>query len=217
MWIDPVNTIDLFIKGLLVGIVASAPMGPVGILCIQRTLNKGRTYGLITGVGAAFSDIVYAMMTGLGLVVVQNFISDNIYVLQIVGSVMLFAFGIYTFLSDPSHAMRPVSKNKGTLLHNMITAFLVTFSNPLIIFLFLALFARFTFVTPENNLIEQIVGYMGIFVGALLWWFVLSYCIDKVRAKFNVNGIVVINRIIGGLVMAVSAVGFIMTLSGLSL
>lgn len=217
MWIDPVNTIDLFIKGLIVGVVASAPMGPVGILCIQRTLNKGRTYGLITGVGAAFSDIVYAMITGLGLAVVQDFISDNIYALQLIGSAMLFVFGLYTFFSDPSYSMRPVSKNKGTLLHNMITAFLVTFSNPLIIFLFLALFARFTFVTPDNHLIEQITGYLAIFVGALLWWFMLSYCIDKVRTKFNVSGIQLINRIIGVLVMVVSAVGFIMTLSGLSL
>ena len=86
----------LILKGLLVGIIASAPMGPVGILCIQRTIQKGRPYGIVTGAGAALSDIFYALITGLGMSFVMDFIGEkqNIFWLKLAGSVMLFIFGI---------------------------------------------------------------------------------------------------------------------------
>lgn len=217
MWFEPVNTLDLLIKGLIVGIVASAPMGPVGVLCIQRTLNKGRWYGFVTGIGAAFSDIVYALITGFGMSFVVDFIENetNMFYLQLVGSIMLFLFGIYTYRSDPRQSLRPASKNRGTLIHNMVTGFLVTFSNPLIIFLFVALFARFTFVVPDH-LLQQSLGYVSVFVGALLWWFTLTFFVNKVRAHFDVKGIWILNRIIGAVVIVASVAGIVITLSGLS-
>lgn len=215
MWFESVSTIDLVIKGLLIGIVASAPMGPVGVLCIQRTLNKGRWYGFITGLGAAISDIIYALITGFGMSFVVDFIENvqTMFYLKLIGSVMLFCFGIYTFKSNPAESMRPTSKNKGTLLHNFITAFLVTLSNPLIIFLFVALFARFTFVVPDH-LIQQSMGYISIFIGALLWWFLLSYSINKIRARFNVKELFLINKVIGSIVSIAAVIGIIVTFIG---
>ena len=217
MWFEPVSTLDLIIKGLLIGIVASAPMGPVGVLCIQRTLNKGRWFGFVTGIGAAFSDIIYALITGFGMSFVVDFIEDktNMFYLQLIGSVMLFLFGVYTFRSNPSKSIRPTSKNKGTLVHNMVTGFFVTFSNPLIIFLFVALFARFTFVVPDH-FVQQSIGYLSIALGALIWWFVLTYFIDKVRSRFDVRGIWILNRIIGSVVIIAAIIGIIITLAGLS-
>ena len=217
MWLEPVSTLDLIIKGLLIGIVASAPMGPVGILCIQRTLNKGRWFGFVTGIGAAFSDIIYAMITGLGMSFVVDFIEDktNMFYLQLIGSVMMFIFGIYTYRSNPTKSIRPTSPKKGTLVHNMVTGFFVTFSNPLIIFLFVALFARFTFVVPDF-LVQQSIGYLSIALGALLWWFTLTYFIDKVRSRFDVKGIWILNRIIGSIVIVAAIGGIIVTLTGLS-
>lgn len=87
----------LILKGLLVGIIASAPMGPVGVLCIQRTLQKGRSYGIVTGAGAALSDIFYALMTGFGMSFVMDFIDNeqNIFWLKLIGSVMLFILCIH--------------------------------------------------------------------------------------------------------------------------
>ena len=87
-------------KGMLIGLLASAPMGPVGILCVQRTLNKGRWYGFITGVGAAVSDIIYAAVAGFGMSFVMDLLNDQQtkFYLQIVGSVLLLIFGIYTYL-----------------------------------------------------------------------------------------------------------------------
>ena len=216
MWFENVNLLDLTVKGMIVGMVASAPMGPVGVLCIQRTLNKGRWYGLVTGLGAAASDIIYAIITGVGMSFVIEFIENprTMYILQLVGSVLLFCFGYFTFRTKPQ--LRPSSKKKGTLTHNGVTGFLVTFSNPLIIFLFLALFARFTFVVPEH-LGQQILGYISIFLGAMLWWYGLTYIVDKLRLTFELERIGLINRIIGVTVMVASILGLLSTLLGLTL
>ncbi len=157
-----VTIIDLLVKGFIIGVVVSAPMGPVGVLCVQRTLNKGRWYGFLTGLGASFSDIIYALLTGYGMSFIFDFINANIFYLQLLGSVMLLLFGIYTFRSNPVHSIRPASSNKGSYFHNFITAFFVTLSNPLIIFLFIGLFARFAFVQPGVLVFEEITGYVAI-------------------------------------------------------
>ena len=218
MWFEPVSTLDIILKGLLIGIVASAPMGPVGVLCIQRTLNKGRWFGFVTGIGAALSDIVYALITGFGMSFVVEFIENktNMFYLQLIGSIMLFFFGLYTYRSNPAESIRPASQNKGSLIHNFVTAFFVTFSNPLIIFLFVALFARFTFVIPDH-VFQQSLGYLSIFIGALIWWFALAYAINKVRTRFKVKEIFILNRIIGGVVIVAAIAGFMITITGLSL
>ena len=213
MWIEPVNTLELVIKGLIVGILASAPMGPVGVLTIQRTLNKGRWYGMATGLGAAVSDIIYAAISLLGMSFVMDIIENprNMFWFKVMGGILLMLFGIYTYMSNPTNNLRPTNPNKGSLWHNGITGFLVTFSNPLIILLFIALMARFEFVVPEHYW-EQGLGYIAIFGGALLWWFGLTYIIDKVRTKFQVSTICLINRIIGSIVIVAGFIGFLWAL-----
>ena len=183
-------------------------MGPVGVLCIQRTLNKGRWYGFITGIGACVSDIIYALFTGFGMSFVMNFVGNehNRFILQISGSVVLLLFGIYCYRSNPTKNMHKSNKNqKGTLAHNGITAFLVTLSNPLIIFLFIFLFAQFAFVVNDRPF-EMTVGYASIILGAMLWWFGLTWLIDKVRDKFDNNGILLINRVVGCIVVIFSVI-----------
>lgn len=203
-----IDILDFIFKGLLIGIIASAPMGPVGVLCIQRTLNKGRWYGFITGIGATVSDIIYALVTGFGMSFVMDFINDerSRFLLQMCGSVLLFFFGVYCYRSDPTtkihHSKR---QQKGSLIHNGITAFIVTFINPLIIFLFIFLFAQFAFIVPGRP-VEMTVGYISVIGGALLWWFGLTWLVDKVRGKFDNNGIVLINRTVGSIVIIFSLI-----------
>lgn len=202
------DILDFVFKGILIGLMASAPMGPVGVLCIQRTLNKGRWYGFITGIGACVSDIIYALFTGFGMSFVMNFVGNehNRFILQISGSVVLLLFGIYCYRSNPTKNMHQSNKNqKGTLAHNGITAFLVTLSNPLIIFLFIFLFAQFAFVVNDRPF-EMTVGYASIILGAMLWWFGLTWLIDKVRGKFDYNGILLINRVVGCIVVIFSVI-----------
>jgi threonine/homoserine/homoserine lactone efflux protein len=205
-----IDMLDCIIKGILIGMLASAPMGPVGILCIQRTLNKGRWYGFVTGIGAAASDIIYALFTGLGMSFVMDFINNaqNKFLLQIFGSLMLLGFGIYSYMSDPMKNAHQSSNKKGSLTHNGVTAFLVTLSNPLIIFLFMATFGSFAFIIPDHPL-EMTVGYLSIVIGALLWWFGLTWLVDKIRNKFDVSGIVILNKIIGSIVIVFSLVALV--------
>ena len=216
MHFDVPNILDFIFKGMLIGIIASAPMGPVGVLCVQRTLNKGRWYGFVTGCGAAVSDIIYAGITGLGMSFVVDFVDDDQhrFYLQIIGSLMLLAFGWFTYRTDPTKNMHMSGKNKGTLTHNAITAFFVTLSNPLIIFLFIALYAQFAFVLP-NHPFEMIVGFLSIVGGALLWWWGLTWLVDKIRTKFDENGIRIINQAIGVAVIIGSVIMLLGTTTNL--
>lgn len=213
-WIEQVTILDILVKGLIIGVVVSAPLGPVGVLCIQRTLNKGRWYGFVTGLGACLSDIIYALITGYGMSFMDEFLMKHQILLQIIGSIMLFVFGVYTFRSNPVQSIRPVSSTPGTYLHNFITAFFVTLSNPLIIFLFIGLFARFSFVMPDSPLELQLTGYLAIVLGAWAWWFGITFFVNKVRTRFNVRGIWILNRIIGVVVMLASVVSIVYTLLG---
>ena len=209
--------LNILWKGFIIGVIVSAPLGPVGVLCIQRTLNKGRWYGFVTGIGASMSDLCYALLTGYGMSFVFDYVNKNIFYLQLIGSIMLLAFGIYTFRSNPVKSLRPPSGNKGTYLHNLVTAFFVTLSNPLIIFLFIGLFARFSFAGGGALVSETVLGYLSILLGALSWWFGITYFVNKVRAHFNLRGIWIVNRIIGSVVAIVSLVGLAFTLMGESL
>lgn len=202
-----IDILDLVFKGILIGVLASAPMGPVGVLCVQRTLNKGRWYGFVTGVGAAVSDIIYAAITGFGMSFVMDLVTNerNKFWLQIAGSLVLLAFGVYCWRSNPTRRMHVSGKQKGSLVYNGVTAFWVTFFNPLIVFLFMAAFAQLAFVVP-NHPVEMSVGYLSIVAGALLWWFGLTWLIDKIRGKFDTNGIVIINKVIGSIVIIFSLI-----------
>jgi threonine/homoserine/homoserine lactone efflux protein len=214
MFQTEVTILDILIKGFIIGIIVSAPLGPVGVLCIQRTLNKGRWYGFVTGLGAALSDITYALLTGYGMSFISGFIENHIFLFQLFGSIMLFVFGIYTFTSNPVKSLRPVSTAKGTYFHNFITSFFVTLSNPLIIFLYIGLYARFAFAGKDQLFYEQVSSYIAIMLGALTWWFFITHIVNKVRKRFNLRGIWMINRVIGAIVIIVSIIGCIFTLLG---
>lgn len=211
-----IDILDIILKGILIGIIASAPMGPVGVLCIQRTLNKGRWYGFVTGVGASVSDIIYALFTGLGMSFIMDLITEpqNLFMLKISGSFILLLFGIYCYRNNPTKDMHVSSNQKGTLFHNGMTAFFVTISNPLIIFLFMGCFAQFAFVVPNHPFLMT-AGYLSIVLGALLWWFGLTWLIDKVRGKFDKNGIIIINKVIGSIVIIFSVIMLIGTIFNL--
>jgi threonine/homoserine/homoserine lactone efflux protein len=158
-------------------------------------LNKGRWYGFVTGIGASLSDIAYALLTGYGMSFVFDYVNKNIFYLQLFGSILLLIFGIYTFRSNPVQSIRPVSTSKGSYFHNFITAFAVTLSNPLIIFLFVGLFARFAFVSEGVLVFEAVTGYLAIALGALTWWFGITFFVNKVRTQFNLRGIWILNRV----------------------
>lgn len=203
-------------RGIAIGVIISAPMGPVGILCVQRTLDKGRKNGLFTGVGAAISDIIYCLLTGFGLSFIEDFLKANQDIIQIIGSVVLMVFGLYLFRSNPARTLKTPEEAKVSPKKTIISGFLFTFSNPLIIFLIIGLFARFNFTLPEILFPQYMVGFVAIFAGALLWWWVVTYFVDKVRSHFNLRSMWLINRITGCIIMVFALVGVITGVSGIA-
>ncbi|MDR2621162.1 MAG: LysE family translocator [Dysgonamonadaceae bacterium] len=201
--------IDIIYKGILIGILVSAPMGPIGLLCIQRTLNKGQWHGFFSGVGAALSDLFYAGMVCLGMGFVVDFIEGNQSILQIIGSIFLMAFGIYIFRSNPSKQLHKPKENVNSFPQDVISAFFLTLSNPLIIFVYIVLFSRFNFISPEEKIYSMLLGLLCIIIGALSWWFLITFLVGKLRKIINLRGLWLINKIVGTVIIILSIVGII--------
>ena len=205
--------IDTIIHGIIIGLSISVPLGPIGMLCIQRTLNRGQKYGLITGFGATTSDIIYTIITLFFLTFVVDFIDAHRVIIQIVGSIIVIFFGVWIYRSNPVTQPRAQdAKIKHSLFEDYITSLLLTLSNPLILFVLIALGAHFNFVTKETKLFEIIIGLSSIVIGAGAWWFMLTYSASHFREQFNVRGLKLINRITGILIVLLGVVGVIKSL-----
>lgn len=181
-------------------------MGPIGILTVQRTLNQGRKSGIYTGVGAAVSDLFYCLLTGLGLSMVTDFIATHVSELQVFGSIILVVYSIYMIIHEPKAHVDDDNVN-GDNTRDVITGFLFTLSNPLIIFLVIPLFARFGFPLPEHRWYHIILGYAMIVAGAMLWWLGITYIVDKVRSRFDKRSMWTINRVMGSILLIVAIYG----------
>lgn len=205
----------IIFRGVLIGLLVSAPMGPIGMLVIQRTLNRGRWAAFFTGVGAALSDLVYCLLAGLGLSFITDFIESNQTILQLVGSVVLGVYAGYLFVSNPSRKLKAGNVDSRGHWRDFGTGFLLTFSNPLILFLIFSLFARFSFLATEFVVYHYVGGYVAIAGGALLWWFGVTWFVDKVRAHFNLRSMWMLNRILAALILVMGAVGLVTAVNDL--
>lgn len=200
---------DTFIKGIIIGLSISVPLGPIGMLCIQRTLNRGQKYGISTGIGATFSDLIYSVVTMFFINFVLDFIEERQVIIQIIGSVIIFFFGLWIYRSHPS--TQPVLPNEKPTEHSLFTDFItstaLTLSNPLILFVLIALFSQFDYVTTEMTIFAYGFALFSIFTGALLWWVTLTSLVSKFRNRFNLRGLKIINRITGGIIIALGLFG----------
>ena len=206
----------MILRGLIIGVVISAPMGPVGIYCLQRTLDKGRLSGFYTGIGAAVSDFIYCLMTGFGLSFIEDFINGHRYTIQLLGSIVLIVFGIWLMRKQPDGQMA-ADAGSGTPSRegDILKGFALTFSNPLILFLIIGLFAQFNFVIEGMKFYHYILGFLGIIGGALGWWWVVTYFVDKLRGHFTRRTMKRINMAIGFIILIFAAVGIFSSASSL--
>ena len=206
---------QVIFSGIIIGILISAPMGPVGMLVIQRTLNKGRWPAFFTGIGAGVSDLLYSFLCGFGLSFVTDFIEGNKMILQIVGSIVIIGFAIYLFQKNPSRTLQKRAETKSNLFSDIATGFIFTFSNPLILFFIMGLFGRFNFLSPDYLYYHYIAGFASIFGGALLWWYFITFLVNKLRSHFNVRSMWFLNRIIGTILFIMAVVGIWQGVEGL--
>lgn len=203
-------------RGFAIGALISAPMGPIGMLIIQRTLSKGRWPGMFTGVGAALSDLVYCLLTGFCLSFITDFITEQQLWLQLAGGLVLAVFAIYLFRKNPTRALKSAGGAPATSYWtDFATGFILTFSNPLILFFIVGLFARFSFFQTDYDTAHYTAAFVSILSGALLWWWCVTWIVNRLRRRFNVRSLWLVNRIIAFILMAMAAVGFSMALKDL--
>lgn len=203
-------------RGLIIGVFISAPMGPIGMLVIQRTLSKGRWPAFFTGLGAALSDLVYCLMSGFCLSLVTDIIDTHKLAIQLVGSAVIAVFGLYLFKKNPTRALRAAAVNASNCWSDFATGFLFTFSNPLILFFIIGLFARFTFLQPEYRLHHYLIAFTSIFVGAVAWWYAVTLAVDRLRRRINVRFLRLINAVIGSLLILMALGGIAMSILEMS-
>lgn len=198
---------------MLIGVLISAPMGPIGMLVIQRTLSKGRWPAFCTGIGAALSDLIYCLLCGLGISFITDFIETHQFGIQMVGGAVLAAFGIFLMRKNPTRALRTSeSAPPANYWQDIASGFFLTVSNPLILFFIIGLFARFNFILPEYGLHHYITAYATIFGGAVLWWYLITFLVSVLRKRINVRSLWLVNRIIGLVLIGMALVGIGMAL-----
>lgn len=189
--------IEFLIKGLIVGFLASIPLGPVGVLCIQRTINKGKYSGLISGMGAATVDMFFALVAALGLTYIINFIEEQQFLIQLIGGGVLIFLGTKIFNTNPIKQIRKHRRKKNKLIEDYFSVFFLTLSNPLGVFLFIAAFAGIGMVTSNDSSLKSSLIVLGVFLGATLWWSTLTFFIDFFRKHFRLKQLWWINKIAG--------------------
>lgn len=204
MFLDP----NLLVKGLIIGFSIAAPVGPIGVLCIRRTLADGRISGFVSGMGAATADALYGCIAGFGVTVVSNVLIGHQGWLRIVGGLFLLVLGVRTFLSQPSDAP-PKATGKGLAGAYASTLFL-TLTNPVTILAFAAIFAGLGLGNTGEDYTAGMLLVLGVFLGSACWWLFLSNGIGLFRTWFNGPRLRWVNRLSG---VIIAGFGFLAFLS----
>lgn len=198
--------------GIFIGICISAPTGPIGVLCIRRTIMRGRNHGMATGLGATLSDLFYAVLIASSMGFIINFVENNQLIIQILGSLIVAIYGIHIIKSDYNEqyqrTLKP-SSSEGGIVSDFISGFALCFSNPLIIFLFIGLFSQFPIFESNNTILKNVVGIMSIALGALIWWYILTHIVNIFRHKFKARGFMILNRTTGGLLLLLAIIAIL--------
>lgn len=189
----------LLLRGLVVGFSIAAPVGPIGVLCIRRTLAEGRAAGLVSGLGAASADAVYGTVAGLGLTFIADFLASQQGWLRLIGGAFLCYLGIKTLLAKPAEQAAP-AQGKG-LAGAYVSTFLLTLTNPMTVLSFAAIFAGLGLASSTRSYGTAAVVVLGVFLGSALWWLILSGVVGAFRARVDAKTLRWVNRISGVITM----------------
>lgn len=191
--------IGFLLKGLIIGFSIAAPVGPIGLLCIRRTLAEGRTAGLVSGLGAATADALYGCIAGFGLTFISTLLISQQVWFRVVGGFFLCVLGLRAFLSRPAEQTAN-GKGKG-LVGAYASTFFLTLTNPMTILSFAAIFAGLGLASAGGNYVSASILVLGVFSGSALWWLLLSGGVSFFQAKFNLRELKWVNRISGILIL----------------
>ncbi|MGQ9647391.1 MAG: LysE family translocator [Thermodesulfobacteriota bacterium] len=200
-----------FIKGVIIGLSIAVPVGPIGILCIRRTLAKGRMVGFLSGLGAATADAFYGAIAGFGVTFLSNLLIGNQAGLRLIGGGLLCLIGVKTFLSKPAEEETLASGETGWGAY--LSTFILTLTNPMTILFFAAVFAGLGVGSGDDHYLSAGILVSGVFVGSASWWLVLSAFTGFLRGMFNVHRRQWLNRISGLIIIGFGLFAFFSLLS----
>lgn len=183
----------LFLKGILIGFIIAAPVGPVGILCVRRTLSGSYALGLLTGLGAGFADTFYGAVAGFSLASIANFINHYNFYLRLFGGILLGWIGV-SILRAPLREKSSNNDMEGNLLHGFTSAFFLTIANPITLIVFAAVFAVMGVSPIEDSLLQASALVVGVFVGSSAWWLSLSTTVHFMHHILSDTQLLWINR-----------------------
>ncbi len=197
-----------FLKGLIIGFAMAVPIGPIGIMCIRKTLAEGHSRGMIIGLGAATADSLYGSIAVFGLTFISDVIASQHFWVSLLGGGLLLFLGIRTFRTKRKGRIMPFNKKQKGLLGSYISAFLLALTNPVTIFAFVAVFAAFG-LGHRLHIVSAYILVLGVFTGSCLWFLTLGYVAKLFRKNLNSDGLRWVNRISGALIILSGVVALV--------
>jgi threonine/homoserine/homoserine lactone efflux protein len=203
---------SMLLRGIIIGLSIAAPVGPIGMLCIRRTLAEGRLAGLVSGFGAATADMLYGCIAGFGLTFISSVMVQQQVWLRLVGGLFLCYLGVKIFLALP--AEESVSATGTALAGAYASTFALTLTNPMTILSFAAIFAGLGLVYGTADYVSAGLMVLGVFFGSALWWLFLSGAVGVLRGRITPRGLRWINRVSGLIVLGFGVLALMTVMAG---
>ena len=194
-------------KGLIIGFSIAAPVGPIGVLCIRRTLAEGRVSGFVSGMGAATADALYGCIAGFGVTYISSFLIGHQFWLRLIGALFLGSLGVRTFLSKPAET--PAKAGGKGLAGAYASTLVLTLTNPVTILAFAAIFAGLGLGNPGGDYAAGGLLVAGVFLGSAAWWLFLSTGVGLFRTWFNGSRLRWVNRLSGVIIVVFGIFAFL--------
>ena len=191
-------SLNFMFKGALIGFSIAAPVGPIGVLCIRRSLADGPYVGLATGLGAATADAAYGFIAGFGLTAISNFLVGQKFWLGLFGGLFLCYLGVRTFVSKPADEAAHAGKTGSVSAY--VTTLFLTLANPMTILSFVAVFAGLGLGASRDYLSASAL-VAGVFAGSAFWWLLLSNGVALFRSALGLNWMHTVNQLSGGIIL----------------
>jgi threonine/homoserine/homoserine lactone efflux protein len=207
-----VASYGLLVQGFVIGFAIAAPVGPIGVLCIRRTLERGLLIGLVSGLGAATADACYGLIAALGLSTISNWLLDAQDWIRLVGGLFLLYLGVTIWRAKPAAQGAQAGRRSG-LLGAYASTLALTLTNPTTILSFIAIFAGLGLAERGRDEAGAVLLVVGVFAGSAFWWLLLSSGVSLLRGRLRPGWFAWVNRISGALIFAFG-VSALLSLSG---
>lgn len=207
------TALEIILKGIILGLSVSMPLGPIGIILINRTIKRGMISGFFSGLGLASADTLLALLAAIGFSVIISFIRQERFIISVIAGLIFITIGVKIYLSNPVREIRSREKTEKSLWRDFYSLFALTLSNPWTIFIFVAFYSG---IHIGGNIKPEYVPFFlipGVLIGAIGWWFILSYFVSRFKKKIRLRFIVRANKIAG---IVIIIIGIVVLLSVLT-